>query len=102
MGQRKHFANIVGLYRSDGWRRTEGSDGVCDSQRKLHRQTFGEFFSGALQREKRFRGPRMHPGPAASEECDGGGCREAIDGFWISCADHFMASAGNDDGGTNR
>ena len=56
------------------------------------------FFPVLLQGARRFRGARVHPRFASVQERDGGRCGEAADGLWISCADDFLAGAGDDDG----
>ena len=92
--QRDDPADLVCVYPHDGCRRTEARDRGGDPQRQLRRATAARALPRAVCRPRRHGGARVHhrlPRLPGGSRRDGGGHRQAPDGFRLPCADHVVA-----------
>ncbi len=103
--QRDDPADLVRVYPHDGRRGAEARDRGGDPERQLHRRPAARALSGAVHRARRHGGARVHhrlprlPGRGGR---DGGGHRQAPDGFRLPRADHVVAGGGHADDRADR
>ena len=98
-------ADLLGLHRDDGRRRTDARDPGRDPERELRRAAPGAALPDRLRRQAGPGRPRMHRRPAADQagvRRERRGRRQAADRLWHPCADHVLAGARDHDDRADR